>query len=269
MEYKDNELLSIGNFSKLTGITRPNLIFYDKENLLKPIGRNTENDYRRYHFSQISTAYLIQVYRQVGLSLNQIKELLNSKSIEDERSMLQSHISKIDEQIQTLVQQKYNMTVYEGHLLKYGNRDNTNRFTVEEMPSEFMTLSPLLRNTKENLTTMNDFLIYYRAHGMQMDCHIGRMFTKETLSSNDWESPEYFYFKKVNGTHKKKKGLYLIYTTYSDGSDINEIYITVLKYIKQHSYNITGNIYEDYPLSSLLAISGTMHMIRIMMPISI
>ena len=102
---------------------------------------------------------------------------------------------------------------------------------------------------------------------MQPDCHIDYIFTKRTFSSKNWRIPEYVYFKKACGAYKRKKGLYLIYTTYSNGSDINEIYDRVFTYIGAHNYSITGNIYEDYPLSSILASSETTNMIRIMVPI--
>lgn len=269
MQYDHNELLSISDFSNLTGISRANLIFYDKENLLKPIHRDHNNGYRKYHFSQITVAYLIQVYRQVGLSLPQINELLTMKSVEDERVMLKSHIDNIDKQIKYLEQQKYNMKVYEENLLKYGNRNNKNRFTVEEMPGENMYLSKSLRKIEEDVSTMNGFLMYIRSQGIPMDCHIGRMFTKRTFDSKKWEYPEYVYFKKLHGTYKRKKGLYLIYTTYTDGSNINDIYDTFFEYIKSHNYIICGNIYEDYPLSSILASSGDTSMLRIMVPINI
>lgn len=189
------------------------------------------------------------------------------KSVEDERVVLKSHIESIDKQIEDLEQQKYNMKVYEENLLKYGNRDNKNRFSVEEMSGENLYLSNSLRKIKEDVSTMNGFLMYIRSQGIPMDCHIGRMFTKRTFDSGNFDQPEYVYFKKLHGTYKRKSGLHLIYTTYSDGADINEIYENIFQYIKSHDYTIVGNIYEDYPLSSILASSGDMSMLRIIVPI--
>ena len=61
--------LSILEFSRLTGISRDNLRFYDRIGLLCPEQRG-ENNYRYYARSQLNSAYLISSLRllEVGLS---------------------------------------------------------------------------------------------------------------------------------------------------------------------------------------------------------
>ena len=55
--------LSILEYSRLTGIKRDNLRFYDRIGLLKPEIRG-ENGYRYYTRRQLSSAYLISGLRQ-------------------------------------------------------------------------------------------------------------------------------------------------------------------------------------------------------------
>lgn len=269
MNKDEKNTLSISEFANLTGITRPNLIFYDKEGILRPAARDENNGYRKYHYSQLSSAYLIQVYRQVGLSLPQIRDLFEKQSVEEERHKMSSQIEKIEQQISFLEQQKFNIQVYEHALQKYGNRQNEDRFSVEEMPTEYMDISPNLNIENSGIRTMNDFLMAARANGMQIDCHIGRMFDRKAISKKDFSLPQFVYFLKHRGPHRKKKGLYLVYTTYSDGSDINDIYTGIFKYLSAHKYNINGNIYEDYPLNGLTASVPSKILIRIMVPIRI
>ena len=58
--------LSILEYSRLTGIKRDNLRFYDRIGLLKPEIRG-ENGYRYYTRRQLSSAYLISGLRLLGV----------------------------------------------------------------------------------------------------------------------------------------------------------------------------------------------------------
>ena len=87
------------------------------------------------------------------------------------------------------------------------------------------------------------------------------------LIVNNGIPPEYVYFKKLDWEYKKEAGKYLVYTSYSDGTNINTIYNTIFNYIKEQHLQILGNIYEDYPLSGIFASDESLHFIRIMIPI--
>ena len=64
--------LSILEFSKLTGINRDNLRFYDRIGLLKPEIRG-ENGYRYYTRRQLGSAYLIGGLRLLGVGIEDIR----------------------------------------------------------------------------------------------------------------------------------------------------------------------------------------------------
>lgn len=266
MSTKENGLLSISQFADLSGITRPNLIFYDKEDLLKPALR-TGNNYRLYDYKQIGLAYQIQVYRKMGLSLDQIRTILKNSSCEETIDVLEQQSHELDKQIIELQQQKYNMQFCSDYLKRYGNQQEAEKFEIEVMTEETLTLSPQLETLGEDFSTMNQFLMYCRKKGISLDCHIGRMFSKDRLDRTNWQTPEYVYFKRLNGTHKKAAGKYLVYTARSDGSDIDSVYRKIFKYLDEHDLEITGNLYEDYPLSGIVASDRDLHLIRIMAPV--
>ena len=64
--------LSILEFSRLTGISRDNLRFYDRIGLLCPEQRG-ENNYRYYARSQLNSAYLISSLRLLEVGLEDIR----------------------------------------------------------------------------------------------------------------------------------------------------------------------------------------------------
>ena len=71
-------MYSIGTFSKLTKTTIAALRFYDKEGLLKPAYTDSKSGYRYYLSSQLVTVQKILSLRQIGITIEQIKIMINT-----------------------------------------------------------------------------------------------------------------------------------------------------------------------------------------------
>ena len=68
-------MLKIGEFSKLSHLTIKALRFYEKEGLLIPDEVDSQTGYRFYKTSQLTKAAMIQSYRQLGLTIEEIKSI--------------------------------------------------------------------------------------------------------------------------------------------------------------------------------------------------
>ena len=68
-------MLKIGEFSKLSYLTIKALRFYEKEGLLIPQKVDQKTGYRFYKTSQLTDAAMIKSYRQLGLTIEEIKEI--------------------------------------------------------------------------------------------------------------------------------------------------------------------------------------------------
>ncbi|XZE53424.1 MerR family transcriptional regulator [Planctomycetaceae bacterium SH139] len=69
-------LLTIGEFSKLTGLTIKTLRFYHESGLIKPASVDASSGYRYYAADQVELAIAIKTLRELGFSIEQIGELL-------------------------------------------------------------------------------------------------------------------------------------------------------------------------------------------------
>lgn len=78
-------LLKIGEFSKLSLTTVKALRYYEKEGLLLPAFVDEWNGYRYYQTRQLETAARIKAYRQLDLSIEEIKAIFMGQ---DERAIL-------------------------------------------------------------------------------------------------------------------------------------------------------------------------------------
>ena len=76
-------MLKIGEFSKLSHLTIKALRFYEKEGLLKPAFVDEWNNYRFYETSQLETAARIKSYRQLDLSVEEIKAVFSGADVKE------------------------------------------------------------------------------------------------------------------------------------------------------------------------------------------
>ena len=74
-------MLKIGKFSKLALLTVKALRFYEKENILVPASIDEWTGYRFYETAQLETAAKIKSYRQLGLSIDEIRGILGGGSV--------------------------------------------------------------------------------------------------------------------------------------------------------------------------------------------
>lgn len=96
-------LLRIGQVSKLYGVSLDTLRHYDRKGLLKPIV-DSQNDYRYYSLEHLDILEMILVGKYIKISLDQMKERIDSESIDGYLSMVREQKERINEEKRLLNQ---------------------------------------------------------------------------------------------------------------------------------------------------------------------
>ncbi len=91
-------LVSIGQFSHLTGLTPKALRVYHHNELLRPAEIDTTNGYRYYRTSQVVPARLIAMLRGVDLGLEEIKSLMTDLAVDRDlvAARLNGHLDRLE-----------------------------------------------------------------------------------------------------------------------------------------------------------------------------
>ena len=100
-------MYKIGDFSSMSKTTIKTLRYYEKEGLLKPVYVDLNTGYRYYETSQLMEISKIISLRQIGLSIKDIKNILNGynmveilnkrkKELEDDIVLFNMELSKIN-----------------------------------------------------------------------------------------------------------------------------------------------------------------------------
>src|SRR5688572_9140139 len=90
----DGELLSIGRFARLSGLSVGALRHYHQHGLLVPASVDPQTGYRSYARSQADEAQLIGSLRELGLALPQVRAALASDPAA-RRAMLAAHRTRL------------------------------------------------------------------------------------------------------------------------------------------------------------------------------
>ncbi|MDY2883324.1 MAG: MerR family transcriptional regulator [Romboutsia timonensis] len=101
------EYYKIGEISKIYGIGRDSLMYYEEIGILKPF--RDKNGYRMYKLSDIWRLNLIKELRSLNFPMKKIKEYLDDRNIESTKKILNKEISLIDEKIEELLSYKQNI----------------------------------------------------------------------------------------------------------------------------------------------------------------
>lgn len=92
----------IGELSKKLSLSRDTIRFYEKLNLIQPLIRN--NGYKDYSQQDLQQLQLIQVAKNLGFTLTEIKQILDLVNISDIpvdqfQTILQDKLSMIQDKI--------------------------------------------------------------------------------------------------------------------------------------------------------------------------
>lgn len=89
-------MLRIGDFSKLSLVSVKTLRYYDELGLLKPVRVDDTTGYRYYSADQLPRLHRILALKDLGLSLEQVGELLRDNlTAEEIRGMLRLKVAEV------------------------------------------------------------------------------------------------------------------------------------------------------------------------------
>jgi DNA-binding transcriptional MerR regulator len=99
----EDDLLSIGQFARLAGLSVGALRHYDELDLLRPADIDRFTGYRRYRREQLETARTIARLRDLELPLDEIRAVLATDDPVDRRRRLAAHRARVEARSNRLV----------------------------------------------------------------------------------------------------------------------------------------------------------------------
>jgi DNA-binding transcriptional MerR regulator len=92
----DDELIPIGRFARLAGLSIGALRHYDELDLLRPARVDPETGYRSYRLAQLATAREIARLRELEMPLDEVRAVLATDDPAERRQLLGAHRARVE-----------------------------------------------------------------------------------------------------------------------------------------------------------------------------
>ncbi|MFC4244195.1 MerR family transcriptional regulator [Gryllotalpicola reticulitermitis] len=94
-----SELLSIGDFARATHLSVKALRHYHEQGLLEPAQIDQASGYRRYGLRQIGTAQIIHRFRDLGMPLEDIRDILHTSDLSARNELIARHLRRLEREL--------------------------------------------------------------------------------------------------------------------------------------------------------------------------
>ncbi|MFC0190101.1 MerR family DNA-binding transcriptional regulator [Fictibacillus aquaticus] len=95
-------MYKVGEFSKMTGLSKEALRYYSDIKLLEPVYINPDNNYRYYDNGSYIVAMLLVQLRRFDFTIQEMKSVIEDESFANLENILREKKRKIEEEIQEL-----------------------------------------------------------------------------------------------------------------------------------------------------------------------
>lgn len=200
-----DDMLKIGEMAKLNKISIPTLRLYDEYGLLKPIYTDPETNYRYYNIRQNARLDMIQYMKELGMSLNEIKSILDKKDLRLIESTLVQKKQQVKEEISQLELRNSALSRAIESLEWYRQSPKPGLITIEYIPErriyamhtdinfydhDISVYEHILSDLKNNIIANGLPQIYY--------CNAGTTLDKANFLKRNYDSNEIFIFVDEN-----------------------------------------------------------------------
>lgn len=93
-------LLSIGDFSRMTFLSVKALRHYHDVGLLPPAEVDQQSGYRRYDVAQIPTAQVIRRLRELGMSLDDVRSVIEAPDVGARNAAIGAHLQRMEGELE-------------------------------------------------------------------------------------------------------------------------------------------------------------------------
>lgn len=267
------KFLSISDFSKIAGVSRQTLIYYDKIGLFSP-AYVAENKYRMYSHNQVDNLGIITILSDLGVPLKKIKEILQNISIETIENTLNYQLNAIEQKIDKFNSLKDMIKIRLEQLEEGKNYLNGNlKFYVKEILEDIPILvGDTINCNQENINDEIIINFFNSAEKAKIPLifSFGYIKNAEQILQNKNNVVLNMWFKLKNKKYANDfipAGKYLVGFANGDYGKTNYVYKNLLKYANENGYTLTGNVYEEYLIDELSEKNPDNFVLRILVKI--
>ena len=262
-------LFSVSEFAKFSRTTRDTLLHYDKIGLLSPMSRGS-NNYRYYSSRQLGLVNVIRTLQQLGMSLEEIKDLKNHRTPILTEDLFARQIEKIDNKIEDWIRARKLLLTLRKSIRSVSNIDES-AIIIQYMQSEAIVLGDqnIYGFERNDYDALHHFYLAVSEKYPELDLNysVWAVFSEERIKRGDWRWPDRYYFYNPEGRDRRPAALYAIGYARGGYGQNDKLYRRLIEYIDNNGFEICGDAYEEYPLNEVCITEDENYLIRVMLTV--
>ncbi|WP_394138900.1 MerR family transcriptional regulator [Cytobacillus oceanisediminis] len=251
MNKKEGKYLTTGEFAKLCKVNKQTIFYYDQIGLLSPVMKN-EKGYRYYSIHQIELFFVIDLLKDLGMSLNDIQQYMENKSPESFLSLMHKKKGEIVKKRQE-VEMKEKMIEAKIALMEEASRLDFHQITFEQLPEATLYLSRNIQNItdEEFVEVISDFINELNISQLDSGFPIGCITNREQVIKGEFSNYSYLYIEQPNPKEgypyfQAVKGDFLIGYHIGDEKTIKHTYKRLFSEMERLNLALGDYVFEEY-----------------------
>ena len=261
-----------GEFAKLCGLSKQTLLYYDKEDIIKPNYKDPHNGYRYYTADQLEQVDTIMILKEIGLPLCEIREHMKNRSLGNALELLKSQEEAVHEKIRRLSAIEHRIKMKTASLQLFQKQDPS--FQILHLKEQKLAVSPVEgdRGLVEVDLALKKLMQDMKTSGSSHIYQVGDMVGKEDLLSGTFLKFRYSFVPLEESEEglqilTKKEGRYAVQFHFGSYDTMGETYRSMIETIKFHKLHILGDSYEFCILDSLTSADPDHYATQIQIPV--
>ncbi|WP_251551648.1 MerR family transcriptional regulator [Neobacillus muris] len=272
MNKKDSKYLTTGEFAKLCKVNKQTLFYYDQIGLLSPVLKN-EKGYRYYSIHQIELFLVIDLLKDLGMSLHDIQHYMQNKSPEKFLSLMYQKKEEIVKKRQD-IEMKERMIDANIALMEKALELDFQQITFEPLPEATLYLSRNIENVsdKEFIEVVSDFINELNRSQLDSGYPIGSITKREHILKGEFSHYSYLYIEQPHPRagfpyFQAVKGDFLIGYHIGDEKTIHQTYKRLFIEMELLDLTLGDYVFEEYIYDSVVKNDKEQYVTKIMMQV--
>lgn len=265
------KLFKTGDFASFCNTTKDTLFHYDDIDLLKPV-KVASNGYRYYSPKQVYMFDLIATLKEVGLSLEEIREYVYRRDTDIFMEMLRQKDKELKKEIDLLIRRRRLLNNTLRITEKYKDAEEGSITVLEEEEDYFIVSDKMKNNSEKELySVLAKHLQYCYKHSCYDDFSTGEIVGYDNVINGSFDSTYYSSHidKKIKSKylHIKPAGRYAVKFVRCSYSALRDEYKRFYEEITAEGLKCAGNIYQNDILSYFSEQEEDDYLMKLEMPV--
>ncbi|SOC42702.1 MerR family transcriptional regulator [Ureibacillus acetophenoni] len=273
MNKKNVKYLTSGEFAKLCRVNKQTLFYYDQIGLLSPIYKN-DKGYRYYSINQIELFYVIDLLKELGMSLKDIQKYAQNKSPESFLKLMHLQKEEIVKKRQE-IEMKEKLIDTKIELLEESLTIPFDQIELTHLPDATLYLSRNIEDTTDDefVEVISEFIGELNEAHLDTGYPIGGITKRNHVLNGNYSKYTYLYIeqphpKEGHPYFKAVKGDFLIGYHIGEDHTISSTYEKLFSEMERLNLTLGDYVFEEYVYDTLVKNQKEQYVTKIMMQVN-